>query len=198
MKSKCCNKEMKYFDATGIERWYECTCGKHYNADDAETDTVKGNAFRSICPTCLSLREGIGHDPYSRFCEKCKPKEQTEEWIPKDRDWSEYPIGTKAKCITGGHWIRNKSGWKWFCGDTFPTPGGDATGDIMLPLNFLPKDQKSENVEVYLSSRVKDRELQIVEKLKSIAETAIGSHQQVKNLQVIIDHLIEEITKDHE
>ncbi len=41
MKSKCCDKEMKYFDATGIERWYECPCGKHYNADDVEIDIAE-------------------------------------------------------------------------------------------------------------------------------------------------------------
>jgi len=58
----------------------------------------------------------------------------------KDRDWSEYPnwseypTGTKAHAYNGGHWTKMPNGWKWFCGDTFPTPGGDAIGAcIELP-----------------------------------------------------------------
>jgi hypothetical protein len=51
-----------------------------------------------------------------------------------DRPWSEYPLGTKAHSFMGGYWIRVKRGWKWHCGDTFPTPGGDACGAcIELP-----------------------------------------------------------------
>ena len=48
--------------------------------------------------------------------------------IEKDRPWSEYPVGTKAYAYNGGHWIRVANGWKWFCGDIFPTPGGSAIG----------------------------------------------------------------------
>jgi hypothetical protein len=52
----------------------------------------------------------------------------------KDRDWNDYPIGTKAHAFNGGHWTRIRDGWKWFCGDTFPTPGGNAIGAcIELP-----------------------------------------------------------------
>ena len=52
----------------------------------------------------------------------------------KDRDWSEYPVGTKAHAYNGGHWTKMPNGWKWFCGDTFPMPGGDAIGAcIELP-----------------------------------------------------------------
>ena len=46
----------------------------------------------------------------------------------QDRDWSEYPIGTKAHAFMGGYWIKTESGWKWNSGSTFPTPGGDAIG----------------------------------------------------------------------
>jgi hypothetical protein len=56
--------------------------------------------------------------------------------IKKDRDWSEYPIGTKAWAIMGGYWekvIGPPSGWKWCTGDTFPTPGADTTGYVTLP-----------------------------------------------------------------
>lgn len=56
------------------------------------------------------------------------------EKLHKDRPWSEYPIGTKVHSVTGGYWIRVEHGWKWFSGDTFPTPGGDACGRcIELP-----------------------------------------------------------------
>jgi hypothetical protein len=44
----------------------------------------------------------------------------------KFKTWDEYPVGTKAYAIMGGHWIKVKcGGWKWCTGDTFPTPGGD-------------------------------------------------------------------------
>lgn len=54
-------------------------------------------------------------------------------WIQKDRDWADYPIGTKAKALMGGYWIKTDLGWKWYCGATFPTPGGDADGKVCLP-----------------------------------------------------------------
>jgi hypothetical protein len=42
---------------------------------------------------------------------------------------AEYPVGTKAKAIMGGHWYKTDHGWKWNgpggCGGTFPTPGAD-------------------------------------------------------------------------
>ncbi|WP_125077715.1 hypothetical protein [Rufibacter latericius] len=55
------------------------------------------------------------------------------EWIKDNRQWSEYPEGTKAKAQGGGYWEKNKRGWKWCTGSTFPTPGGDATGEVCLP-----------------------------------------------------------------
>lgn len=45
-----------------------------------------------------------------------------------DRNWSEYPIGTKAHAYNGGYWIKTERGWKWCNGSTFPTPGADAIG----------------------------------------------------------------------
>jgi hypothetical protein len=64
----------------------------------------------------------------------------------KDRNWSEYPIGTKAHAYNGGHWTKMPNGWKWFCGDTFATPGGDAIGAcIELPNNArLETERRSE------------------------------------------------------
>jgi len=41
------------------------------------------------------------------------------------KDWSQYPIGTKAYASGGGYWEKNKHGWRWCTGSTFPTPGGD-------------------------------------------------------------------------
>jgi hypothetical protein len=52
----------------------------------------------------------------------------------RDREWCEYPIGTKAHAFNGGHWVRVTLGWKWCTGATFPTPGCDAIGAcIELP-----------------------------------------------------------------
>lgn len=45
------------------------------------------------------------------------------------KPWSEYPVGSKAHAVGGGHWYRTEAGWKWNgpdgCGSTFPTPGAD-------------------------------------------------------------------------
>lgn len=43
-----------------------------------------------------------------------------------DRPWREYPIGTKAHALMGGHLIKTERGWKWHCGNTLPSPGADA------------------------------------------------------------------------
>jgi hypothetical protein len=58
-----------------------------------------------------------------------------EVWIPRSyRDWASLPIGTKAKALMGGWWIKCPCGWAWNkAGGGFSTPGGDATGEICLP-----------------------------------------------------------------
>jgi len=61
--------------------------------------------------------------------------------IKKDKDWSEYPIGTKAKAIGGGYWERSDNGWKWCNGSTFPRPGADASGFVVLPLSNSINDK---------------------------------------------------------
>jgi hypothetical protein len=51
-----------------------------------------------------------------------------------DRPWSEYPVGTQCFAITGGRWTKTVTGWKWGSnGGTFPTPGGDHNGWVLLP-----------------------------------------------------------------
>jgi hypothetical protein len=56
-----------------------------------------------------------------------------EQRSPINRPWSEYPIGTKALAINGGHWIKVERGWRWCTGDTFPTPGGEAFTVVLPP-----------------------------------------------------------------
>ncbi len=59
----------------------------------------------------------------------------------RDREWRDYPIGTKAHAYNGGAWLRTERGWQWnghtdWPGGTFPTPGGDAIGYcVELPHN---------------------------------------------------------------
>lgn len=69
-------------------------------------------------------------------------EEYFEGWTVS-KSWSEYPIGTIAPAITGGHWFKTEYGWKWNgphgSGGTFPTPGGDARGTVILP--GLPADE---------------------------------------------------------
>ena len=54
-------------------------------------------------------------------------------WVKADKDVREYPIGTKFKALTGGHWIRTERGFKWCTGSTFPNVGGDWSGEVCLP-----------------------------------------------------------------
>lgn len=43
------------------------------------------------------------------------------------------PIGTRAPAVMGGHWTKTARGWKWCTGATFPSPGGDWNGKLILP-----------------------------------------------------------------
>lgn len=63
-----------------------------------------------------------------------KSKMDNEKWIRDNRQWSDYPAGTKAKALMGGYWVKLQCGrWQWPGGCSFPTPGGDATGEVCLP-----------------------------------------------------------------
>ena len=42
------------------------------------------------------------------------------------KQYSNYPLGTKAHATGGGCWIKVERGWKWATsGCVFPTPGAD-------------------------------------------------------------------------
>ena len=58
-----------------------------------------------------------------------------ENWIKADKTPKEYPIGTKFKSASGGHWIKTERGYKWCTGNTFPNVGGDYIGLVCLPNN---------------------------------------------------------------
>jgi hypothetical protein len=63
------------------------------------------------------------------------------DWIKANKPWREYPIGTKARELgSGGYWIKNKLGWKWCTGATFPTPG--AADQVCLPVESIMPDNK--------------------------------------------------------
>jgi hypothetical protein len=59
----------------------------------------------------------------------------------RDREWRDYPPGTKAHAYSGGAWLRTAGGWQWnghtiSPGSTFPEPGADAIGYcVELPHN---------------------------------------------------------------
>lgn len=75
--------------------------------------------------------------------------------LKRDRQWHEYPVGTKAYSYNGGAWLRTERGWTWnghtqFPGDTFRTPGADAIGRcIELPPNaeVSHDDDKQESAD---------------------------------------------------
>lgn len=53
--------------------------------------------------------------------------------ITHDRDFREYPIGSKVFDVNGGYWEKIGRGWKWYTGATFPTPGASHTSTVELP-----------------------------------------------------------------
>jgi hypothetical protein len=50
-----------------------------------------------------------------------------------DRELKSYPRGTIFPSIYGGFWHRVYGGFKWCNGATFPGPGGDWCGEVILP-----------------------------------------------------------------
>jgi len=62
-----------------------------------------------------------------------------DNWHYANLPLKDYPIGTKAKALMGGHWVKTEMGWKWFNGATFPNPGGDWTGEVSIPQQTLKK-----------------------------------------------------------
>jgi hypothetical protein len=67
-------------------------------------------------------------------------------WIKKDREWSEYPIGTKAReSWKGWWWQKTDHGWKANGGSTFPRPG--CADQVMLPLSARLVERVTPNVK---------------------------------------------------
>lgn len=107
-------------------------------------ETINGFMYCCILKRRITARK--------KCCNKFKPnnkiyKAQTEyhqafgrdylmeNWIKADKTPKEYPIGTKFKSASGGHWIKTERGYKWCTGDTFPNVGGDYIGLVCLPNN---------------------------------------------------------------
>ncbi|MFC3457203.1 hypothetical protein [Massilia haematophila] len=55
------------------------------------------------------------------------------EWHRRNRPWTDYLEGTKAResWAGGGFWQKTSRGWRWHLGGTFPTPG--AADEVLLP-----------------------------------------------------------------
>lgn len=50
------------------------------------------------------------------------------------KDITSYPEGTLFHSITGGHWVKEKNGFRWCCSHcAFPRPGGDWDGTVSVP-----------------------------------------------------------------
>ena len=55
-------------------------------------------------------------------------------WVEKDRPWSDYPLGTKARQgWMGSWWEKTEHGWKSMGGITFPYPS-DAN-QVCIPVD---------------------------------------------------------------
>lgn len=112
-----------------------------------------------------------------------------DRWIKKDRDWSEYPEGTKAKAVMGGHWVRVKRGWKWHLGDTFPSPGGDATGEVCLPVEQLLLDQERIKADANATLKAKGVLGGFIEKRGYLTGYIAGATAENAHFQPMIDAL---------
>lgn len=77
-----------------------------------------------MCKNKDNKQEESSNEFYTLLCDV---------WQTSDRPFKDYPLGTKAQAGGGGYWIKNKRGWKWCTGSTFPSPGGDWNGMISLP-----------------------------------------------------------------
>lgn len=61
------------------------------------------------------------------------------------KDINEYPNGTLFHSITGGHWIKEKNGFRWCCSHcVFPRPGGDWDGTVSIPESLSKIQQNKE------------------------------------------------------
>lgn len=85
-------------------------------------------------------------------------------WIRADKDIKDYPIGTKFKALMGGHWTRTFYGFKWCTGSTFPSVGGDWTGDVCIPslreeIILYMLDEFRKKVKNYDANLYKDKPL---------------------------------------
>lgn len=55
------------------------------------------------------------------------------------------PLGTRALAHDGGAWCKVERGWKWNGpdgnGGTFPQPGGDWNGQLVIPVSLTDGGQ---------------------------------------------------------
>lgn len=79
----------------------------------------------------------------------------------------EWPNGTLAPAIMGGHWEKKAYGWSWNGhGPCFPRPGGDWAGHLLLPatsenLEHLKKRlqiQRGENADTHQRNPLQNKE----------------------------------------
>jgi hypothetical protein len=72
-----------------------------------------------------------GGAPFERPVGRPEPERA---FLGQDREWHDYPAGTKAHAYNGGAWLKLDNGrWQWnghtkAPGSTFPAPGADAIG----------------------------------------------------------------------
>jgi hypothetical protein len=121
-----------------------------------------------------------------------------ENWIVATATWNSYPVGTKAKALMGGHWIKTERGWHWPGGGTFPTPGGDATGEISLPESASNNTQLPAEVEAQIYNKAEE----IYQKINTLAQEQdpydFGLPMYKKEVGPIIEVITEYATKLHQ
>ena len=83
--------------------------------------------------TRLELCATLMRETLNKFDKISYDNSNAEIWVKPNKPLNELPEGTKAKALGGGHWVKNKRGWKWCTGATFPNVGGDWDGTVLFP-----------------------------------------------------------------
>ncbi len=101
----------------------------------------------------------------------------------KTKDWTEYPVGTKAFDVNGGHWTKTECGWNWPGGSTFPTPGASAIG-VEMPKEYRVVFNPTMSANISAFVEYFDAQYQAEAALQVIANYTLYLHEA----QLMHDH----------
>lgn len=99
--------------------------GDHVTDQRYACDACRSKPTADVCEFC-----GLPDYEHVSGCKATMPADVCE---CKPIGLKDFPVGTKAPAIGGGHWTKVERGWKWCTGAVFPVPGGDWNQELILP-----------------------------------------------------------------